>query len=111
MRHEPIEQWDRRRRGVGVRLDITNVRSGKLVGVKPVSRTQFATIVWPCQCDCGNTTHVVASLIARGITRSCGCANDRRRERDSAGRFQKRARAFAGRDSQNASGESIGRKG
>ena len=69
MRHEPIEQWDRRRRGVGVRLDITNVRSGKLVGVKPVSRTQFATIVWPCQCDCGNTTHVVASLIARGITR------------------------------------------
>jgi hypothetical protein len=100
MRHEPIEQWERRRRRAAtVRRDYTGLRSGALVAIKPIARSQFRTIVWLCQCDCGETSQVVGYLIAAGRTRSCGCAR------------QKRARTLAGRHCLNATKESIGRKG
>lgn len=32
---------------------------------------------WVCQCDCGNTTEVLDSLLKNGSTKSCGCLKRR----------------------------------
>lgn len=71
--HEPIEAWERRRRRKHTRrLTIAGLRSGSLEAVKPVARTRFGTIVWLCQCDCGETTRTVGSLIVSKTVKSCG---------------------------------------
>jgi len=58
---------------MGKKLDHTGVRYGRLVGIKYVSTTPSRQSIWLFQCDCGNTTEVMASAAKFGSTLSCGC--------------------------------------
>lgn len=57
--------------------DITGLRVGKLVAVRPVGRNNRRKIVWECLCDCGETIERLGYLLTRakkkGQPSSCGC--------------------------------------
>lgn len=52
--------------------DLTGRRFGKLTVIGSHESRNGKTF-WPCRCDCGNSTTVVASNLKRGNTLSCGC--------------------------------------
>jgi hypothetical protein len=53
--------------------DLTGQRFGLLVA-RSIDHTQQAAY-WLCDCDCGKTTIVRASLLINGNTQSCSCGN------------------------------------
>ena len=54
--------------------DITGMRSGRLVAIRPTEkRSSNNQVIWECKCDCGNTHYVSGSLISRQKVQSCGC--------------------------------------
>lgn len=53
--------------------DLTNMRFGKLVAIKPVGRKR-RKVVWLCKCDCGKEVEVVGTSLSNGNTKSCGCS-------------------------------------
>ena len=55
------------------KLDLTNQRFGKLMALEPIDDRRGTSIVWKCQCDCGNITYVEATHLNTGVTKSCGC--------------------------------------
>jgi hypothetical protein len=56
-------------------IDITNIRFGKLVAIKPVGKN-FRGIKWLCQCDCGKIRIVNTAVLRNGeITRCNICSN------------------------------------
>ena len=61
-------------------LDITNKRFGKLVALEPTDKRSHGTIVWKCQCDCGNIAYVSIGSLTSGNTKSCGCLISRGEE-------------------------------
>lgn len=70
--------------------DITGMRSGKLVALEPTDEKKNGSIVWKCQCDCGNIVYQPAFKIAGGFVKSCGCARGEKRIKDLTGqRFGK----------------------
>ena len=56
-------------------IDITNQRFGFLTALEATEKRDSSTVVWKCQCDCGNITYVGASRLLSGNKISCGCAN------------------------------------
>ena len=57
--------------------DLTGQRFGKLMVLSPTDkRMDNGSIVWHCQCDCGNMAEVSARRLVRGKVRSCGCLSD-----------------------------------
>ena len=63
-------------------LDLTGIRSGKLVGVYRLGVDRWCGARWRCLCDCGEFTTVVASQVARGRIQSCGCERHSKRSAD-----------------------------
>lgn len=58
-------------------LDLTGVRSGRLVAIKRAeNKNRYTT--WLCKCDCGNECIVRTSDIVRKHTTSCGCKEQER---------------------------------
>ncbi len=53
--------------------DLTGRRFGRLVVLSPTDRRQYGSLVWRCQCDCGNQTEVSVHQLTGGYTKSCGC--------------------------------------
>ena len=53
--------------------DIKGKKYGRLLAIKPTHDRQNGHIVWLCKCDCGNTHRVIASVLKRGGSLSCGC--------------------------------------
>lgn len=53
--------------------DLSGVRSGKLVAVRPVGRNNQSRTLWLCQCDCSGKIIVTVSDIKRLTVKSCGC--------------------------------------
>lgn len=53
--------------------DITGQRFGKLVAVKPTNNRLGRSVIWECQCDCGNTCYIDSHSLNKGSTQSCGC--------------------------------------
>lgn len=62
--------------------DLTNMRFGKLVVKNRSGKKDHYGVYWNCQCDCGKTTEVVASVLLAGRKKSCGC------NRQSMGEYQ-----------------------
>ena len=58
-------------------LDLTGQRFGKLVALERAPKRNDKYTRWICQCDCGNTTEVLDSLLKNGSTKSCGCLKRR----------------------------------
>lgn len=57
--------------------DITNQRFGNLVALKPTNERRHGSIVWECQCDCGNIHYASTELLLAGHCKSCGCIHSR----------------------------------
>lgn len=55
--------------------DLTGQRFGRLVALKDSGKRQTNSVVWFCECDCGNTTEVRSNNLIGGQTKSCGCLN------------------------------------
>lgn len=54
-------------------IDITGKRYGRLVVLEPTNKRRDGSIVWKCQCDCGNIVQLTQQVLERGNTSSCGC--------------------------------------
>lgn len=58
------------------RKDITGKRIGRLVVLSDSGERSKGSVIWLCQCDCGNTTKVSSANISpnrKHKTTSCGC--------------------------------------
>lgn len=53
--------------------DLTGERFGKLVVLEPTNKREQRSVVWKCQCDCGNIIECKSIDLTRGHTKSCGC--------------------------------------
>lgn len=53
--------------------DKTGQRIGSLTVLGPTDQRQSGSIVWKCQCDCGNICYIPTSNLSREHTTSCGC--------------------------------------
>lgn len=56
--------------------DITNCRFGKLIALSPTKKRDNHSVVWKCQCDCGNIVYVSGTEMRKGHTSSCGCLKE-----------------------------------
>ncbi len=55
-------------------LDLTGRKIGRLTVLSPTEkREKNGSIIWKCQCDCGNSLEVSSSDLLYGNYRSCGC--------------------------------------
>lgn len=63
--------------------DITGLRSGRLVALKPTDwrYANNGCVLWQCRCDCGNICLVNGNLLYYGHVTSCGCARNYRRKK------------------------------
>ena len=48
-------------------------RFGRLVVVEKTNLRQHRSIVWKCQCDCGNEHYTYTNILTSGQCQSCGC--------------------------------------
>ena len=53
--------------------DLTGIRFGKQVAIKPNGKNPYGNILWLCKCDCGNEHVVPSGKLVQGKSRSCGC--------------------------------------
>lgn len=57
--------------------DISGLKFGKLTVKSPtLLRDAAGSIVWGCQCDCGNVVYVSGADLRAGRVNSCGCAGN-----------------------------------
>lgn len=54
-------------------IDITGQQFGQLITLSPTEERKYNSIVWECQCTCGELTYVPVSRLREGKTKSCGC--------------------------------------
>ena len=55
-------------------IDLTGQRFGKLTVIeKTEKRSGGGSVIWKCQCDCGNICEVASNDLKSGNTQSCGC--------------------------------------
>ncbi len=54
-------------------IDITGQKFGRLTAIKRVANNKRGEAMWLCRCECGNEKEVSASLLRKGVTKSCGC--------------------------------------
>lgn len=73
--------------GCSNRADITDMRSGRLVAIRPTSKKKYQNIYWECQCDCGNKKLVLARYIINKDVKSCGCLSTGRSAQLEGRRF------------------------
>jgi len=56
--------------------DLTGMRFGRLLAIRPTDERHLQCIVWECDCDCGNTCYINSGKLNSGHTRSCGCLRE-----------------------------------
>lgn len=59
--------------------NLTGRKFGRLTAIEFVGRRNKGNAQWRCLCDCGKESITTDSLLKRGITESCGCLRDERR--------------------------------
>jgi len=52
--------------------NISGIRFGKLVALRPIDERRNNQVVWECSCDCGETAYIRAGELRRGGTTACG---------------------------------------
>lgn len=66
--------------------DLTGMKFGELVAIKPVDGTKNG-IIWECKCSCGNIVNVLSSRLLSGKTKSCGhLTNESKTLRETIGK-------------------------
>ncbi len=53
--------------------DWTNQKINRLTPLYPTDKRAGKSIIWMCQCECGNKKEIAAAEFVRGKTKSCGC--------------------------------------
>lgn len=54
-------------------LDLVGEKYGRLTVLEKLAERRNKSVVWRCQCDCGNFDHVTTSELRCGKHLSCGC--------------------------------------
>lgn len=54
--------------------NLSGQQFGRLTALEPTAKRQGGSVVWKCQCDCGDIAYVSASSLKSGNTKSCGCS-------------------------------------
>lgn len=54
-------------------LNLTGQRFGRLTALEPLNKRGGSSVIWKCQCDCGNICEVQTNNLNSGNTKSCGC--------------------------------------
>ena len=54
-------------------IDLTRQRFGKLIVLEKTDKRKDRSVIWKCQCDCGNIVEIDSHSLRRGNTQSCGC--------------------------------------
>ena len=64
----------------GVRKDLTGVRFGRLLVLRPTGgKSADGSYIWECRCDCGNMVARGAHILLSGTSESCGCLREEKR--------------------------------
>jgi len=58
---------------MGVPKNLLGMRFGKLTVIALTDERSCGSVVWLCQCDCGNTAKITSSNLRSDNTKSCGC--------------------------------------
>lgn len=81
--------------------DLTGRRFGRLVVMEKAGLAKDKSIIYRCACDCGGEANVIAYVLRRGDTLSCGClASERASARmmklnDSRPHWESRTRCYS----------------
>ena len=67
--------------------NITGQRFGHLVALYPTEERRYGSVVWQCQCDCGNTIRKSSHDLYENKARSCGCVKGNELEGQRFGRL------------------------
>jgi hypothetical protein len=59
--------------------DLTGQRFGKLTVINHTNERSNRSVMWVCQCDCGNMASVSSKNLSTGTTQSCGCLYEQTR--------------------------------
>ncbi len=54
-------------------VNISGVKYGRLLAVKPLGERRHGSVVWECVCDCGKIVKASYNSLVSGNTKSCGC--------------------------------------
>lgn len=65
--------------------DLTGLRFGKLVAIKPTGEKKFKVNLWECKCDCGKSHVASVNSLTTGATKSCGCLQHLGNPKDISG--------------------------
>ena len=60
-------------KGRGRAKNLTAMRFGRLVALRPTEERRNGNVVWECRCHCGKTVYVSTGNLMRGSSASCGC--------------------------------------
>lgn len=60
-----------------MRINLTGQKFGKLTALEPTDKRVHGSVVWKCQCDCGNVCYTYTEMLRNGHTQSCGCTKSR----------------------------------
>ena len=61
-----------------MKIDLTDMRFGRLVVIRECGRTKGGKVTWLCRCDCGGEVVVTSDHLRSGHTQSCGCLSRER---------------------------------
>ena len=56
--------------------DLIGQRFDRLIVLEKTSKRKAGMVLWLCQCDCGNKTYVISSVLKSGRVCSCGCKKE-----------------------------------
>ena len=69
--------------------DLTGQRFGLLTVMRQAGRTKYSTVMWECQCDCGNTVmrerRILVKSSKRKVSINCGCLYARNQKHHMTG--------------------------
>ena len=73
----------------GHKKDISNQKFGKLTALYPLDKRIHNSIVWRCQCECGNTRDVPCNLLSYRKVNACNeCMQNIRKQKVSQARVK-----------------------
>lgn len=65
--------------------DLTNKRFGRLIAIEATeNRDTRGSVIWKCDCDCGNIKYVSSKNLLANKTKSCGCISSKGEEKISS---------------------------
>ena len=60
------------------RKDIVGQKFGKLTVIAPTNERKHNSVIWKCQCECGNICYATTEGLRVGANTTCGCSNKAR---------------------------------